>query len=260
MNDYKIAFFDVDGTLAAHNQGAETSILERVPQTAKMAINKLEENGITPVIATGRNRGMIKELMDALHIRDLIANNGRFVEYQGEVVMHQSFADEQVRQIVEHLQNEQIEFCYETADILYQNQSSTFQPDSSMEIKRIADDQIPEHVIQMIFRTNDPQSNIQLQIPGIQAVKVAPTVYDVTYSDSNKAIGIREYLKVSHIKLENTIAFGDEINDWEMFDKAGFSVAMGNANPLIKQQADFVTRSVDQDGILFALNQLGLIK
>lgn len=61
------------------------------------------------------------------------------------------------------------------------------------------------------------------------------------------------------IKTENIIAFGDETNDIEMLTAAGTGIAMGNANDSVKAIADFVTKTNDDDGIVYALEKFKLL-
>ena len=56
------------------------------------------------------------------------------------------------------------------------------------------------------------------------------------------------------------MAFGDGGNDIEMLRYAGTGVAMGNADDAVKAAADYVTTSVDDDGIMNALKHFGLIR
>ena len=58
--------------------------------------------------------------------------------------------------------------------------------------------------------------------------------------------------------LEDTYAFGDSRNDWEMLKTVGFGVAMGNADPALKAQADYVCPPVTEDGLAQAFQALGL--
>ena len=56
------------------------------------------------------------------------------------------------------------------------------------------------------------------------------------------------------------MAFGDGGNDISMLRHAGIGVAMGNANDNVKAVADYVTTSVDEDGIAHALEQFKIIR
>ena len=61
------------------------------------------------------------------------------------------------------------------------------------------------------------------------------------------------------IKLEETMAFGDGGNDIDMLKHAGIGVAMGNAGDNVKEIADYITTSVDDDGITNALKHFNVI-
>ena len=55
------------------------------------------------------------------------------------------------------------------------------------------------------------------------------------------------------------MAFGDGENDSTMLSYVGLGVAMGTASDAVKQQADYVTGTVDEDGVVTALRHFGLI-
>ena len=57
----------------------------------------------------------------------------------------------------------------------------------------------------------------------------------------------------------HTIAFGDGGNDTSMIRAAGIGVAMGNALDSLKAEADYITTSVDEDGVMNALRHFGII-
>lgn len=82
---------------------------------------------------------------------------------------------------------------------------------------------------------------------------------DVISHLGGKASGIKEYLLLNHIGRDESMAFGDGENDIEMLKFVQISVAMGNADDLVKRSSDFVTDSVDHDGVEKALIQLGVI-
>lgn len=65
-----------------------------------------------------------------------------------------------------------------------------------------------------------------------------------------------EYLGLD---ISETMAFGDGGNDISIIREAGIGVAMGNANEEVKAMADYVTSSVDEDGVKNALVHFGII-
>ncbi|WP_125763831.1 Cof-type HAD-IIB family hydrolase [Companilactobacillus hulinensis] len=258
MNQYKIAFFDIDGTLAGHKTSANTTILSRIPESAKRAISELRGSGIEPVIATGRNYGMIKDILKDLGVDSFIANNGRYVVFEHQTIAHDVFDKQHLKAVVDYFLEHNIGFCFETVEKLYIYESSNFKGDGSMGFERIPDGVIPNDIIQLIVM-NDEDVSETVPVPDIKMLKVAANVYDVTMNDSSKAIGIQRILSSMKIDPRNTIAFGDEVNDLPMFNEVGFSVAMGDGNPDVLKVADYVTNGVYEDGIWNACKKLELI-
>ena len=60
------------------------------------------------------------------------------------------------------------------------------------------------------------------------------------------------------LSAENVIAFGDSRNDRSMIRFAGLGVAMENAVPILKEEADYITLSNKEEGVLYALREFGL--
>ena len=75
-----------------------------------------------------------------------------------------------------------------------------------------------------------------------------------------KTAGIESVLKHYGIKQEEIMAFGDAENDIEMLQYAKIGVAMGNADDEVKEAADYVTDTVDSDGIYKALKYYEVLK
>ena len=73
--------------------------------------------------------------------------------------------------------------------------------------------------------------------------------------DCNKAIGLEKLAQYLKISKEEIIAIGDADNDKEMIEYAGLGVAMGNAKDEIKQLADFVTKSNEEDGVAYVIDK-----
>ena len=85
------------------------------------------------------------------------------------------------------------------------------------------------------------------------------TGIDIIPKDGGKSAGIRQYLDLLGIDRSESMAFGDGENDIDMLEFVGVGVAMGNADDAVKAAADYVTDTVDNDGIAKALQHFGLI-
>ena len=74
-----------------------------------------------------------------------------------------------------------------------------------------------------------------------------------------KARGIKRVCEALGVPLDETMAFGDGLNDVEMFKTVGYGVAMGDAVPELQALAQYQTGTVEEDGIYNALQHLGII-
>ena len=70
---------------------------------------------------------------------------------------------------------------------------------------------------------------------------------DITYKNINKKNALL-YLK-DRLKTDKIIAFGDNMNDYEMLDLADISICVDNSVPALKQMCDYVTTSVEENGV-----------
>ena len=69
----------------------------------------------------------------------------------------------------------------------------------------------------------------------------------------NKWTGISDLAKYLNVSEEDTIGIGDEENDREMLENVGLSIVMGNAGTEMKKIADIITKSNDESGVAYAL-------
>ena len=93
-----------------------------------------------------------------------------------------------------------------------------------------------------------------------EQVKSSRFYYEVMPKGLSKGSSIIEACKIFGIDIKDTIVFGDEMNDISMFEVAGTGVAMGNAVESIKNIADYVTKSNNEDGIAYYLENFVLNK
>ncbi|MFD1065610.1 Cof-type HAD-IIB family hydrolase [Oceanobacillus locisalsi] len=79
---------------------------------------------------------------------------------------------------------------------------------------------------------------------------------EIAHPDASKGNALEELANYYQITQADTACIGDNLNDISMFEYAGTSVAMQNAEPEVKKYADDVTSSNDADGVSYALREI----
>lgn len=103
------------------------------------------------------------------------------------------------------------------------------------------------------------EEEIMSRLHHCSVMRWYPTFADIISKEVDKGVGIDQFCDYYGFSLEETMAFGDGGNDIEMLRHAGIGVAMGNAREEVQQAADYVTDSVDNDGVFKALQHFELI-
>lgn len=255
----KAAFFDVDGTLLSHKS-------KQVPPSAREALDKLKAAGIPCIVATGRQ---ISE-MEKLPIADIPFDG--YITLNGQLLLD----GEKKLLCATPITGKVKDFlvgCYENhtfpALIVEERRAYlNFVNDHVRATQAAISSGIPEldH-----YRGGEIYQFCAYLRPGEEHL-VAPVAgecvmtrwnfggLDIIAPGGGKVTGIRKYLDRYGLQPEEIIAFGDGENDLEMLRFAGIGVAMGNAEPAVKDAADYVTADIDDDGIAKALRHFGLIE
>jgi Cof subfamily protein (haloacid dehalogenase superfamily) len=119
---------------------------------------------------------------------------------------------------------------------------------------------LEQDILQMTpFFPADYERQLMAQLPHCISGRWHPEFTDITANGADKGKGILAIAQHEGLDAANTIAFGDGGNDTSMIRQAGIGIAMGNAIDELKQQADYVTTTVDEDGILNALRHFCIV-
>ncbi|EJA4670650.1 sugar-phosphatase [Escherichia coli] len=86
-------------------------------------------------------------------------------------------------------------------------------------------------------------------------VRSSPNFLEILNKDADKGKGVARMAEFLNIPRENVMCIGDHGNDLAMVKYAGVGVAMGNAEPSIKEAAQFVTTTNQEDGVAVAINK-----
>ena len=119
---------------------------------------------------------------------------------------------------------------------------------------------LQQRILQLTpFFTEEYEQELMARIPSCTSGRWHPAFTDITAKGADKGEGILALASCLGLDPQYTMAFGDGGNDASMIKAAGIGVAMGNALESLKKDADYVTSSVDNDGVFEALRHFRLI-
>lgn len=259
----KALFFDIDGTLVSFKT-------HEIPASAIEVIATAKAKGIKIFIATGRPKAIINNL-SALQSRQLIDGyvtmNGGYCFVGNEVIYKKSIPTEDVRTLARLSDEKNFPCIFVTEHKIAVCNPNELVNKIFHEFLHVAP--IPEkptaeiignEIFQMTpFITAEEEKEILPLLPDCASGRWFPAFTDVVGKGISKQKGIDEIIGHFGIALEETMAFGDGGNDIPMLRHAAIGVAMGNASEEVQQSADYVTATVDDDGIWKAMKHFEII-
>ncbi|MDN7244327.1 Cof-type HAD-IIB family hydrolase [Planococcus shenhongbingii] len=254
----KLLLLDIDGTLMNSKK--------EIPASAKEALIQARANGHELAIATGRGPFMIKRVLKELNIDTFITFNGQYVVHKGDLIHKEALNTDTLSDIVEYAEQRDHPIVFLTDERMVS--TIDYHPDIDEGIKSlkfphpamIEDFHLTHEVYQaLLFCEEEEQKQYHETFKNMQFVRWHRVSCDIIPEGGSKASGIKHLIKATGHAIEDTIAFGDGLNDLEMMDIAGISVSMGNGHERTKELATHVTDHVDEDGLAKAFSHLGLI-
>lgn len=256
---YKIVFLDIDGTLINEEK--------QLPQNAIDAVTELRTKGVEPVIATGRAPYLFHSYAERLGIDSYVSLNGAYVVYKGEAIFQQEIPRTSVEALVQHAAKHNHSLVFQGHHTYCANEEDHPHIVESIESLRV--EHIPsydpdfwksESIYQILLHCQAEEEYLYKDVvPDLRYIRWHEKAMDVIPNERSKAQGIRAMLRHLNVESQQTVAFGDGLNDKEMLAMAGLGIAMGNSHDELKPFADYITTHVDEDGIRNGLRYAGLI-
>lgn len=250
----KYLFFDIDGTLTTVNPGGI------IPTSTLNTIEKLKNNGHFVAIATGRAQHFSLEFANQAGINNIVSDGGHGLTLDGKLINIEPLNRDVALDVIDEmlLNNIKTYVAINNSNYLYTNVC-----DSNLKhyCTIIAEPNFDFHKQENIFKIF-----LEMTIEEEKKFKILDSVSYVRYhSDSiiiepdDKFKGIKNMMNYLNAPLEDIVVFGDGKNDYSMFQKAPFSIAMGNAIDELKEIASFVTKCSNDNGIEYACKYFGWI-
>ena len=242
MNKYEIVFVDIDDTLNKSN--------ETVSNYTKNIMQKLKEKGIKVVVNTGRSAHYAIEKSKEAHLSDyIISSNGAEVyNYkQKKIIYSKPIKIKDIKGIYK--------YCSDIDEVLKNNKINQMVILSSNYDRML--------VLPSLFKEKFPSLKVIHSSIGLieeKREKNKEYYHDFVIENTAKSTGIVELLDYLNIDSQNAIAIGNGYDDLCMTDVVGTSIAVANANNLLKESSTYLTDSAENDGVAKILEKLCLNK
>lgn len=260
----KYVFFDIDGTL-----WDEEMI---VPESTKQAIKQLQENGHKAFVCTGRAMGNVNDpQFEEIGFDGFIAACGNHVQMDGKILYERNMSCEDVKSIYDASREHSLPIIYEGTKYQWLDRNG-FEGDSYIEyiVQNLKDsavfldecslEDIEANKFSALVneKTNYP-AVVEALSDRFDFMDHGDGIIEAVPKGTSKATGIAWLCEHLNIAKEDTYALGDSINDLEMLEFVGHSIAMGNASLAAKEAAEYVTTHIHENGVLNALKHYNLI-
>lgn len=255
MKNCKLLLFDLDGTLLRSDK--------TISQVTLRALQESRKKGIMIGVSTSRSEQNALSFIEELQPDILITSGGALVKYNGEYLYKAAFSKEETRKMIaaaREICGMDCEITIDTVDSHYWN----YRIDPKKQDQSWGDSiytdftDFNEPSLKMcveIFK--DSQAKLlQEMLQDYDCIRFSDGYwYKFTKKDVTKEKAILEICSVCGIKTEEITAFGDDYADIGMLKLCGKGIAMGNAINEVREIADLVIGSNDEDGIAAYLRQ-----
>lgn len=247
---YKAVITDIDGTLVQYQPSlsnmAEVDAL--IPESAVKAISRLHLADVAVAAVTGRTYAQSRDLLIKLGISGpcVFAGGATIRDIPSGEILHEASLTPETLKIV--------------CDTLY----GALGEDHYLDLAPAASDESRFNSVWAIIhkdRINEVLSKLSAINDIYHVVNEGAGQEDevgllVLSGGSDKGSGTRSLLSLLGTTRDNTACVGDGANDVLMFQECGLSIAMGNGEEILKQSADHIVSSIDQDGFAEAADYI----
>lgn len=264
--DYKILVLDIDGTLVNSKK--------EITQKTKREIEKLQQKGIVIAIASGRPVCGIEKIANELDLKKyggylLAYNGGKVVNYKTkEVIYEKTMSQKYVKSLYDFAVKNDVAIITYDEPVAITNKGDDQYVELETSINGLIINEVSnfaEVVTQPVVKcliVGDGEKLADLEISAkeqfgnnLNVFRSEPYFLEITPQNIDKAYSLSKLLDHLNLTKEQMVACGDGFNDLSMIKFAGLGVAMENAQPKVKEVADFITTSNDDDGVALVIEK-----
>ncbi|NLC97036.1 MAG: HAD family phosphatase [Erysipelotrichaceae bacterium] len=272
----KILFIDIDGTLYDHNT-------RQIPESAMLACKRAKENGHKIFVCTGRPLSESKIILNN-DFDGFIFSSGAVVYIEGKLHYKKSYSKDDIDNIISVLKRYNNSYILEGDAGAYCDKDAIDHllhryHDEEKEIKEIEQELIShgfygvdyyddrDHITKVcsFAKNKDAFEKVSVELHeynltlSSQEGEENHFALEITQPGHNKSTAAKKVLDYYNKTYDDAIGIGDSDNDYELIRDCGIGIAMGNAHPRELEIADYITDTIDNDGLYKALKYFNII-
>ncbi|RDU24689.1 Cof-type HAD-IIB family hydrolase [Anaerosacchariphilus polymeriproducens] len=275
----KYIFLDIDGTLFDHKTNA-------IPQSALFALKSARSAGHKIFICTGRSFCQLEHVKQ-IDYHGVVCSSGAFIVVGDKIIFQEHIDIKDINNILElctalnialslegltgiYMQEAAKKLFLEKIRILPEQEEELLKNHGSLDFSKFKLEKDKIYKISLYCRGCDSldrlktalgeRFNLIITTKENEVGNTDIAVAELTLTKNNKATGIKKVMSYYNADMADTISIGDSMNDIEMLEESYVGIAMGNADPRLKEYADFITTDIDKNGLYHAFLKYHLIE
>ncbi|OZU88290.1 phosphoglycolate phosphatase [Virgibacillus indicus] len=241
MVNYRLLAIDLDETLLTRDK--------RITDVTKHWISKAAEAGVIVIFATGRGLQKIGEFRDELELDTpmVLVNGAEVWKKPGQLLDRYYISKDDIRELHNLAIKAKASYWGYSVESLTGPGTWT-------------EEMFKRDWMKFGIRHNEHQVMDQLRTqvensPSIEVTRSSISNMEFSLKGITKESGVRKVCEYLGVEMENVMAIGDNLNDLRLIQSAGLGVAMGNADDQLKQAADVITDTNENDGVAKAIQR-----
>ena len=267
MRNFSIVFLDIDGTLLDSRH--------QVMPCTRNHLQQLQEKGVPIVLCSARSPEGVNLVAEQAGLRGPVAcYNGGLIFDRNSTILRdvgidvrlamgfKRFVAERFPELAVSAYLYNVWLAEDPRDPIIEQEAEI---SGCMPLKGTLEQaaSAASHIHKLLcigdaMRIRALQKEVQLYFPQLMALRSKSTYLEILPRESTKGSAAQVLLDHYGLRAKQAVAFGDSDVDVDMLQYCGLGVAMGNAPKQVKEAADFVTASNDEEGVYIALNSLRL--
>ena len=255
----KLIATDMDGTfLNDHHE---------MPENFESIFERMEEKGIIFCAASGRQYYNLLELFHGMKERMLfIAENGTYVVHKGKELFSKTIERKTAYRLVEkarEIEGTNIVLCgkksayIESSDADFLREVDKYYTKCKLveDLTEVEDDILKVSILDFKGAERNTYPHFESYLSSLQVTVGGFLWLDIMNKEANKGIAIRKVQEYFDVDPQQTMVFGDYLNDLEMMRHAYFSYAMANAHEKLKAAARYEMVSNNELGVTAVIEE-----